>query len=115
MMLKKDFSKSLSMYFSNSFRKVGRMFEKKYELHEFLRYKEFLKMIHKCIFFELENTACFRATKMMLQTERGACLMNVERLLSLEFFHINYVIAKLIISVVMISWNFAMFKYVVYK
>ena len=32
-----------------------------------------------------------------------------------ELFHLHYLLAKVFISMIMVSWNFLMFKYVVYK
>lgn len=35
--------------------------------------------------------------------------------LLVELLHINYLLAQIIVSMVMVSWNFAMFRYVIYK
>lgn len=35
--------------------------------------------------------------------------------LFVELFHLHYLLAKVFISMIMVSWNFLMFKYVVYK
>jgi len=35
--------------------------------------------------------------------------------LFVEVFHLHYLIAKMVIAMLMVSWNFLLFKYIIYK